>query len=122
MAASHLLLFSASSVRIFGQSPCYDAYDVSPFIRDYLSVKQKKITGMKDIYTEFKAYAEKKPGEMESIMEDLLDYAKRYNKLLFGHPSFPAKLKASLFRLNRFESSVTRPFLMEVMRLRKAAF
>ena len=26
MAASHLLLFLASSVRIFGQSPCYDAY------------------------------------------------------------------------------------------------
>lgn len=32
-----------------------NSYDVSPFIRDYLSIKQKKITGMKDIYTEFKA-------------------------------------------------------------------
>ena len=62
-----------------------NSYDVSPFIRDYLSIKQKKITGMKDIYTEFKAYAEKMPGEMESIMKDLLDYAKRYNKLLFDH-------------------------------------
>lgn len=96
-----------------------NSYDVSPFIRDYLSIKQKKITGMKDIYTEFKAYAEKMPGEMEAIMKDLLDYAKRYNKLAFGHSSFPAKLKASLFRLNRFESSVTRPFLMEVMRLQE---
>lgn len=76
---------------------------------------------MKDIYTEFKAYAEKMPGEMESIMKDLLGYAKRYNKLLLGHPSFPAKLKASLFRLNRFESSVTRPFLMEVMRLQESS-
>lgn len=98
-----------------------NSYDVSPFIRDYLSIKQKKITGMKDIYTEFKAYAEKMPGEMESIMKDLLGYAKRYNKLLLGHPSFPAKLKASLFRLNRFESSVTRPFLMEVMRLQESS-
>lgn len=26
MAASHLLLFLATSVRIFGQGPCYDAY------------------------------------------------------------------------------------------------
>ena len=25
MAASHLLLFLATSVRIFGQGPCYDA-------------------------------------------------------------------------------------------------
>ena len=98
-----------------------NSYDVSSFIRDYLSIKQKKITGMKDIYTEFKAYAEKMPGEMESIMKDLLGYAKRYNKLLLGHPSFPAKLKASLFRLNRFESSVTRPFLMEVMRLQESS-
>lgn len=35
--------------------------------------------------------------------------------------SFPAKLKSSLFRLNRFESSVTRPFLMEVMRLQESS-
>ena len=96
-----------------------NSYDVSPFIRDYLSIKQKKITSMKDIYTEFKSYAEKKPGEMEEIMKDLLAYAKRYNKLLVGHQNFPTKLKASIFRLNRFESSVTRPFLMEVLRLQE---
>ena len=98
-----------------------NSYDVSPFIRDYLSIKQKKITSMKDIYTEFKAFAEKQSGGMEEIMKDLLSYAKRYNKLLVGHQSFPAKLKASIFRLNRFESSVTRPFLMEVLRLQEEA-
>lgn len=96
-----------------------NSYDVSPFIRDYLSVKQKKITGMKDIYAEFKAFAEKRPGEMEEIMKDLLAYAKRYHKLLMGHQTFPTKLKASIYRLNRFESSVTRPFLMEVLRLQE---
>ena len=96
-----------------------NSYDVSPFIRDYLSIKQKKITSMKDIYTDFKAFADKRTGEMEEIMKDLLAYAKRYNKLLVGHQSFPTKLKASIFRLNRFESSVTRPFLMEVLRLQE---
>ena len=40
---------------------------------------------------------------------------------LIVHQSFPAKLKLSLFRLNRFESSVTRPFLMEVMRLQESS-
>lgn len=98
-----------------------NSYDVSPFIRDYLSIKQKKITSMNYIYTEFKAFAEKQSGVMEEIMKDLLSYAKRYNKLLVGHQSFPAKLKASIFRLNRFESSVTRPFLMEVLRLQEEA-
>lgn len=94
-----------------------NSYDVSPFVRDYLSIKQKKITSMKDIYAEFKAFAEKRSGEMEDIMKDLLAYAKRYNKLLTPHQSFPTKLKASIYRMNRFESSVTRPFLMEVFRL-----
>lgn len=96
-----------------------NSYDVSPFIRDYLSIKNKKISSMKDIYTDFKAFADKRTGEMEEIMKDLLAYAKRYNKLLVGHQSFPTKLKASIFRLNRFESSVTRPFLMEVLRLQE---
>lgn len=96
-----------------------NSYDVSPFIRDYLSIKNKKITSMRDIYTDFKAFADKRTGEMEEIMKDLLAYAKRYNKLLVGHQSFPTKLKASIFRLNRFESSVTRPFLMEVLRLQE---
>lgn len=96
-----------------------NSYDVSPFIRDYLSIKNKKISSMKDIYTDFKAFADKRTGEMEVIMKDLLAYAKRYNKLLVGHQSFPTKLKASIFRLNRFESSVTRPFLMEVLRLQE---
>ena len=96
-----------------------NSYDVSPFIRDYLSIKNKKISSMKDIYTDFKAFADKRTGEMEEIMKDLLAYAKRYNKLLIGHQSFPTKLKASIFRLNRFESSVTRPFLMEVLRLQE---
>ena len=96
-----------------------NSYDVSPFIRDYLSIKQKKITSMKDIYTEFKAFTEKRTGEMEEIMKDLLAYARRYHKLLMGHQDFPAKLKASIYRLNRFESSVTRPFLMEVLRLQE---
>lgn len=96
-----------------------NSYDVSPFIRDYLSIKQKKTTGMKDIYNEFKAYAEKRPGEMEDIMKELLAYARRYNKLRMGHQGFPVKLRASLYRLNRFESSVTMPFLMEVLRLQE---
>ena len=51
-----------------------NSYDVSPFIRDYLSIKNKKISSMKDIYTDFKAFADKRTGEMEEIMKDLLFY------------------------------------------------
>lgn len=96
-----------------------NSYDVSPFIRDYLSVKQRRITSMKDIYPEFKLFAEKRNEGMEDLLKDMLAYAKRYNKLINGHQTFPAKLQASIYRMNRFESSVTRPFLMEVLRLQE---
>lgn len=96
-----------------------NSYDVSPFIRDYLSVKQHKITSMKDIYPEFKSFVEKRNEGMESILKDMLGYAKRYNKLTSGYSDFPIKLQASIYRMNRFESSVTRPFLMEVLHLQE---
>lgn len=43
MAASHLLLFLASSVRIFGQIPCYDAYS-SHIIVSKSGAKQMSIS------------------------------------------------------------------------------
>lgn len=96
-----------------------NSYDVSPFIRDYLSVKQHRITSMKDIYPEFKSFVAKRNDGMENILKDMLCYAKRYNKLISGYSDFPIKLQASIYRMNRFESSVTRPFLMEVLRLQE---
>lgn len=94
-----------------------NSYDVSSFIRDYLSIKQRSIPATKDVYTVFKSYAENQNSGTESLLKDMLAYAKRYSKLIAGSTSFPAKLQASIYRLNRFESSVTRPFLMEVLRL-----
>lgn len=73
---------------------------------------------MKEIYQEFKDYVEKR-GQIEDVLKELRDYAKRYNKIRVGNPNFPIKLRASLYRLNRFESSVCRPFLMEVFRLQE---
>ena len=66
-----------------------NSYDVSPFIRDYLSVKQHRITSMKDIYPEFKSFVERRNDGMETILKDMLCYAKRYNKLISGYFDFP---------------------------------
>ena len=95
-----------------------NSYDVSPFIRDYLGIKERRLTAMKEIYQEFKDYVEKR-GQIEDVLKELLDYAKRYNEIRSGSPEFPLRLRASLYRLNRFESSVCRPFLMEVFRLQE---
>ena len=91
-------------------------YDVSSFIRDYLSVKQLVIPSQKKVYINFKKYVEDSSLKFIEILEDLLSYAKRYNILLCGKTS-SKELNSCINRLNRLETTVTRPFFLEVLRL-----
>lgn len=91
-------------------------YDVSAFIRDYLSVKQQAIPQQKKTYANFKDFvALSRPGT-EPLLAEMLDYAKRYQILLDGHTG-SAALDACIARLNRLETTVTRPYFLEVLRL-----
>ncbi len=92
-------------------------YNVSAFVRDYLSVKQQAIPSQKKIYAEFKEYVEFYDIKTEPLLSDLLDYAKRYQVLLEGESGNKA-LDACIYRLNRLETTVIRPFFLEVLRLR----
>jgi len=95
-----------------------NSFNVSWFIRDFLSIKQRKIPSINSVYSSFKEYAEPfRNTDIEPLLQDLLEYARRYEKLLNGSNNFSARLNASINRLNRFESSVTRPFFMEILRL-----
>lgn len=91
-------------------------YDVSAFIRDYLSVKQQVIPQQKKIHTNFKEFVELGKIETESLLVEMLAYAKRYQILLDGK-SGSAVLDACIDRLNRLETTVTRPYFLEVLRL-----
>ena len=91
-------------------------YDVSAFIRDYLSVKQQVIPQQKKIYINFKEFVEIGKIETESLLVEMLAYAKRYQILLDGK-SGSAALDACIDRLNRLETTVTRPYFLEVLRL-----
>lgn len=91
-------------------------YDVSAFIRDYLSVKQQVIPQQKKIHTNFKEFVELGKIETESLLVEMLAYAKRYQILLDGK-SGSAALDACIDRLNRLETTVTRPYFLEVLRL-----
>ena len=91
-------------------------YDVSMFMRDYLSVKQQAIPSMNRVYVTFKAYVEENKFETESLLIDLLDYAKWYEILLKGKTT-DKKLNACIYRLNRLETTITRPFFLEVLRM-----
>lgn len=94
---------------------CTD-YDVSAFIRDYLSVKQQTTPSMNKVYFTFKAYVEDRNFETELLLKELLAYAKWYQMLLIGGTVNKA-LNACIYRLNRLETTVTRPFFLEVLRL-----
>ncbi len=91
-------------------------YDVSSFMRDYLSVKQLAIPSMNRIYVTFKAYVEENKIETEALLKDLLDYARWYEILLKAKTE-DKKLNACIYRLNRLETTITRPFFLEVLRM-----
>lgn len=94
----------------------YTSYNVSGFIRDYLSIKQQIIPAMNNVYFTFKAFVEDRALEIEQLLQELLDYARWYETLLKGKTTDTA-LNACIYRLNRLETTVTRPFFLEVLRL-----
>ena len=91
-------------------------YDVSSFIRDYLSIKRQSIPSQKKVYVNFKDYVEYRKLDTEELLEELKSYGKRYEVLLKGNTSCDV-LNQCIFRLNRLETTVTRPFFMEVLRM-----
>lgn len=110
------------------QNRLYDTYwstierctgnDVSGFVRDYLSVKQQITPTISNVYRAFKGYSENAQLPIESLLEDLRRYARFFEKLLTCKSGLKEKkLDDCLYRMARLEIVVTRPFLMEVLRL-----
>ena len=102
--------------RYWNKIELYTKYDVSSFVRDYLSVKQQSIPSIQKVYAVFKDYIETTEYNTEILLKDLLEYAKRYNLLLIGN-SGNKVIDGCINRLNRLGTSVIRPFLLEVLRL-----
>lgn len=95
---------------------CTD-YDVSSFIRDYLSIKLQSTPIIKKVYASFKEFMESSIfHDKDELLDDLLEYARRYEKLIKANTNL-TELNLIIRRLNRFGATVTRPFLMEVLRL-----
>lgn len=110
------------------QTQYYDTYwakiekctgnDVSGFVRDYLSIKQQVTPTVSNVYKTFKDYAKKEALLIDTLLADLLRYARLFEKLLVCQSGLKSKkLDDCLYRLMRLEIAVTRPFLMEVLRL-----
>lgn len=91
--------------------------DVSDFIRDYLSIKLKSTPTLKKVYTTFRDYFDQHVKcETEELLQELLNYAGRYEKLIKPEIN-SGEIADVITRLNRFGASVIKPYVMEVFRI-----
>lgn len=108
------------------QEKCFEDYwvpiselthnDVGSFVRIYLGMVNKVTPKEEKVYEEFKVFFKNQNKERKEILKDLFYYSKLYNKLL--DPSFEDKETSNCIdRLNRLETSVCRPFFLEVLEL-----
>lgn len=93
-------------------------YEVSDFVRYYLTVILSKTPAIKDVYMVFKEYVEKNKIETEPLLQDMLKYAKYYMQIKCDDLG-SAKLNSIMKRLNVLDMSVSMPYLMAVMEYRE---
>ena len=91
---------------------------VSLFIRDYLSVMRQSTPSMDKIYPVFKSYVAEKNISIEDLLKELLDYARLYEVLIKSQFTDEV-VNASIYRLNYLETTVSRPFFLQVLNLHK---
>ncbi len=94
-------------------------YHADMFIRDYLSVKQRRVPAISSIYFTFKDFVETNNLETEDLLKELLSYSRFYNLLIKpeAHKDKDKNLTACIYRLNWLKTTVTRPFFLEILRL-----
>ena len=89
--------------------------DVAEFSRNYLMSKTKRSVKKADVYTTFKKYSSDSFNkDKETMLKDLLYFAKIYSWFvqINKHPN--NELNERLERLNKLEFNVTHPYLLDV--------
>lgn len=88
---------------------------VSDFIRDYLTLVNKKIPVKKKVYLEFKTkYPTSTIEELEDTLLNIKSLVKHYNKLINPENELDNDIRKQLKYLNKLEINVARPFLLKV--------
>jgi len=88
-------------------------YTVSDFIRHYLTMKERVIPNKNKVYQYFKNYVTANITDNEELLKDLLKYSKYYSRIINSN-QLNDKISIELSKINRLESIVTYPFLMEI--------
>ncbi len=88
---------------------------VSDFIRDYLTLRNKKIPNKNKVYAEFKSlYPDKKEDEYHQELENIKSLSVHYKKLVNPTVVSDLSIRRELEYINRLEINVAYPFLLQV--------
>ena len=88
-------------------------YNVSNYIRDYLTYKERKIPNIAKVYSVFKEYVLNNDLSTEDILKDLLIFSEYYKVILeANHPN--KNINEILNYLNKLDITVAYPFLLEL--------
>jgi uncharacterized protein with ParB-like and HNH nuclease domain len=88
---------------------------VSEFIRDYLTLRNKKIPNKNKVYAEFKSiYANKKDDAYHQELENIKSLSIHYKKFINPNTVSEANIRKELEYINRLEINVAYPFLLQV--------
>jgi uncharacterized protein with ParB-like and HNH nuclease domain len=88
-------------------------YNVSNFIRDYLTYKEKKIPNINKVYFVLKDFILNNDLSTEEILQDLLIFSEYYNCIIeANHPN--KEINEILKYLNKLDITVAYPFLLDV--------
>ncbi|MDR1215830.1 MAG: DUF262 domain-containing HNH endonuclease family protein [Treponema sp.] len=89
-------------------------YNVSGFLRDYLTYKERHVPVINKVYFTFKEYLQKNESlSIENVLHELLTFSGYYNHIISSeHPN--KKINEILIYLNKLDMTVACPFLLEV--------
>ncbi len=90
----------------------YTLQNSDVFIRDYLTLKLRRIPTITKIYAEFKEYSQR-VGK-EELLHDMVKYAKYYAVIQSPELAVPG-LRTILTKLRKLDNSVINPYVMEIM-------
>jgi hypothetical protein len=87
---------------------------VSEYIRDYLTLKKKKIPNKSKVYEEFKKMYQDKDEAYQQELENIKSYSVHYKKLVNPQTVKNDTIRKELNYISRLEINVAFPFLLQV--------
>lgn len=87
--------------------------NVSSFIRDYLTIKERNIPNKNKVYISFKNYVSENKIDIEELLKDLLIFS-RYYREISCFDTEDEYINELLKRINKLEIYVSYPFLLEL--------